>query len=185
MALPKQIESKSKILEIDSDNNSIIKWEQFNSIKFDLQNCRNTLLDKFENLANQFAAGWKYHISNTNGIKEAWINFEDFYTEICLLSTERELLTIDGETEYHNSTRLLPAYSVMDEYRTSKQCDELLTKKVDALVSKLSPNWTIAITNISDTSKAWKEFKHYFRQICARDNNSKFFFLIFVLSLIR
>uniref|UniRef100_A0A8R1XK18 Uncharacterized protein n=1 Tax=Onchocerca volvulus TaxID=6282 RepID=A0A8R1XK18_ONCVO len=184
MTLLKQTAKKSKRSDIDSDNNdSIIKWEQFNLFGLNVQNCRKTILDKFENLANQFAAGWKYHISNTNGIKEAWINFEDFYTEICLLATERELFSVDGETKhYHrnNNSGLIPKYRIIsDEYRTSEECDELLTKKVDALASQLSPNWTTAVTNVSNMSKAWKELKHYFQQICVRDDdNSKFILLI-------
>ncbi|VDN86029.1 unnamed protein product [Brugia pahangi] len=170
-----QIGNKYKISQTDSDNNSIIKWEQFNSNELNFENCRNTLLDKFENLANQFAAGWKYHILNTNDIKEAWINFEDFYTEICSLATERELLTVNDEIESRDITGSLFTYSITDEYRTPEQCDELLTRKVDALASKLSPNWTTTITNINDTSKAWKDFKRYFQQICAQNHRSKFY----------
>ncbi|CAG9536678.1 unnamed protein product [Cercopithifilaria johnstoni] len=172
---------KSKIFKIDSNSNNIInKWGKFNSSELNFEKCRNNLLDKFENLANQFAAGWKYHISNTDGIKEAWINFEDFYSEICLLAIERQLVPpVHGEIESHDITGLLPSYTITDEYRTPEQCDELLIKNVNALASKLSPNWTSAITNISNTSKAWNEFKHYFQQICAHDRSSKFFIFSF------
>ncbi|VDO66536.1 unnamed protein product [Onchocerca flexuosa] len=173
----KKTAKKLKRSDIDSDNNdSTIKWEQFNSSELNVQNCRKTILDKFENLANQLAAGWKYHISNTDGIKEAWISFEDFYTEICLLATDRELFSVDGEIKhYHrnNNSGLIPKYrTVNDEYRTSEECDELLTEKVDALASKLSPNWTAVVTNISNTSKAWNEFKRYFQEICVRDDDN-------------
>ncbi|EFO15459.1 hypothetical protein LOAG_13051 [Loa loa] len=161
----------------DTDTNNIIKWGQFNSNELNFENCRNTLLEKFENLANQFAIGWKYHILNTNGIKEAWINFEDFFIEICLLATEQELLSDRGEIKPRDMTGSFLTYSITDEYRTPEQCDELLTKKVDALASKLSPNWTIIVTNTNRTSKVWKDFKRYFRQICARDRRCKFFFL--------
>ncbi|VBB34229.1 unnamed protein product, partial [Acanthocheilonema viteae] len=171
MTSAKRIGNKSKISEIDSDNNdnnhnhnhnnnnnnnnSIIKWGKYNSSELNLENCRNTLLDKFENFANQFAAGWKYHISNTDGIKEAWIHFEDFYTEICLLAIERGLFSVHDEIEPRDIAGLFPTYTITDEYRTPEECDELLTKKVDALASKLSPNWTNAVININDTSKAW------------------------------
>uniref|UniRef100_A0A0R3RP64 Myb_DNA-bind_3 domain-containing protein n=1 Tax=Elaeophora elaphi TaxID=1147741 RepID=A0A0R3RP64_9BILA len=186
MTSMKQIGNKSKLSEIDSsdtssnnsnddnNNNSIIRWEKFNSNELNLKNCRNTLLDKFENLANQFAAGWKYHISNTDGIKEAWISFEDFYTEMCLLAIERESLSgeiVRGEIEPRHINGLLSTYTITDEYRTPEQCDELLTKKVDALASKLSPNWTNVVANINDTSKAWKDFKSYFQQICAHGHS--------------
>ncbi|KAK0395236.1 hypothetical protein QR680_001181 [Steinernema hermaphroditum] len=45
--------------------------------------CREALLARFEKLVNQLASGWKYHISNTEGIKQAWLQFEDFYSNVC------------------------------------------------------------------------------------------------------
>uniref|UniRef100_A0A914H0D8 Uncharacterized protein n=1 Tax=Globodera rostochiensis TaxID=31243 RepID=A0A914H0D8_GLORO len=45
--------------------------------------CRQGLLNRFEELANLLAAGWKYHVANTDGVKEAWTRFEDFYEDVC------------------------------------------------------------------------------------------------------
>ncbi|TMS34936.1 hypothetical protein L596_002430 [Steinernema carpocapsae] len=45
--------------------------------------CREGLLARFEKLVNQLASGWKYHVSNTDGIKQAWFQFEEFYHNVC------------------------------------------------------------------------------------------------------
>lgn len=45
--------------------------------------CRQGLLNRFEQLADLLAAGWKYHVANTDGVKEAWTRFEDFYEDVC------------------------------------------------------------------------------------------------------
>jgi len=45
--------------------------------------CKQGLLYRFEELANQLSAGWKYHVANTDGIKDSWTKFEDFYQSIC------------------------------------------------------------------------------------------------------
>uniref|UniRef100_A0A0N5B250 Fibronectin type-III domain-containing protein n=1 Tax=Strongyloides papillosus TaxID=174720 RepID=A0A0N5B250_STREA len=38
---------------------------------------------KFDELVNQLSSGWRYHVSNTKGIKDSWLNFELFYKDIC------------------------------------------------------------------------------------------------------
>jgi hypothetical protein len=48
--------------------------------------CRQGLFTRFEDLVNQLAAGWKYHVANTDGIKEAWSRYEDFYLNVCSLT---------------------------------------------------------------------------------------------------
>ena len=45
--------------------------------------CRERLYSRFEELANQLATGWKYHVANTDGIKEAWLRFKQYYDGIC------------------------------------------------------------------------------------------------------
>ncbi|KAI1708783.1 Protein-tyrosine phosphatase [Ditylenchus destructor] len=45
--------------------------------------CKQKMLYRFEDLANQLAVGWKYHVANTEGIKEAWARFESFYNDVC------------------------------------------------------------------------------------------------------
>lgn len=178
-----KIGRKSKIFKLHSVLNDTTKWGNFNESKLNLENCQNTLLDKFEILANQFATGWKYHISNTDGIKEAWNNFENFYTEICLLAVEREIFSTINEINASTTTttKLLLNYTISDRYRTVEQCDELLAENVNELASKLSPNWKNVIRNINDnaSSKAWKDFEHYFQQICSQQYRSKFVLLFF------
>lgn len=51
--------------------------------------CRQHLLSRFEDLANQLAAGWKYHVANTDGIKESWTRFEDYSRSICSFTEGR------------------------------------------------------------------------------------------------
>lgn len=45
--------------------------------------CKQGILKHFENLVNQLSTGWKYHVANTDGIKDSWLKFEDFYTNVC------------------------------------------------------------------------------------------------------
>uniref|UniRef100_A0AC34FXS6 Uncharacterized protein n=1 Tax=Panagrolaimus sp. ES5 TaxID=591445 RepID=A0AC34FXS6_9BILA len=45
--------------------------------------CKQGILKHFENLVNQLSTGWKYHVANTDGIKDSWLKFEDFYSNVC------------------------------------------------------------------------------------------------------
>ena len=45
--------------------------------------CKQGILKHFENLVNKLAMGWKYHVANTEGIKDSWLKFEDFYSNVC------------------------------------------------------------------------------------------------------
>lgn len=166
----KQTVSDDEISGSDAaDNDSISKWERFDSNEINFERCRSNFLDKFEKLANQFAAGWKYHILNKADIREAWINFEDFYTEICSLATGQELFSV------HSTENIFTEGS-----RTSENCDKLLTKKVGKLASKLSPDWTNTLTTVNEISKAWKDFKHYFQEMCTHSHPRKFFTFFFI-----
>uniref|UniRef100_A0A915DGF8 Uncharacterized protein n=1 Tax=Ditylenchus dipsaci TaxID=166011 RepID=A0A915DGF8_9BILA len=51
--------------------------------------CKQGILNRFEELANQLAMGWKFHVSNTEGIKEAWVKFEAFYQNVCSFTEGR------------------------------------------------------------------------------------------------
>ncbi|VDN02786.1 unnamed protein product [Thelazia callipaeda] len=170
------------IFKIVSSNNDITAAEVSGSEnELNLQNCRNTLLEKFENLANQLSAGWKYHIANTDGIKEAWINFDDFYTEICsFASSDQNLPTIVNSNKTNDtgfeSYRYHHHQQQQHHYRTTQECHKLLIEKVDALTSKLSPNWTMAIESINGISLAWKNFLQYFQRICAQDHGKPYNF---------
>lgn len=45
--------------------------------------CREGLLMRFEELVNQLSSGWKYHVSNTDGIKDSWKHFEKYFQSVC------------------------------------------------------------------------------------------------------
>ncbi len=45
--------------------------------------CKQGILYRFEELANQLSVGWKYHVANDASIKDSWTKFEDFYQSIC------------------------------------------------------------------------------------------------------
>ena len=45
--------------------------------------CKEGILKRFEKLVNQLSTGWKYHVANTDGIKDAWMSFEDYYSSVC------------------------------------------------------------------------------------------------------
>ncbi|CAD5214257.1 unnamed protein product [Bursaphelenchus xylophilus] len=45
--------------------------------------CKQGILMRFEELVNQLSTGWKYHVANTEGIKDAWRQFEKFYENVC------------------------------------------------------------------------------------------------------
>ncbi|VDK29563.1 unnamed protein product [Gongylonema pulchrum] len=153
----------------DSNRNgkSAIDSSEFSGVlQSNLQNCRDTLLDKFENLANQLSAGWKYHITNTEGIREAWLSFEDFYTEICSLGNSI------NRTRGHSVNSLFSGsqYNQLDENsRTPERCQELLMEKVGAIAGKLLPNWLFAIANTEELAETWNDFERYFQQICVLD----------------
>jgi hypothetical protein len=39
---------------------------------------------RFEELVNQLSSGWKYHVANTDGIKDSWKHFEKYVSGIFL-----------------------------------------------------------------------------------------------------
>lgn len=45
--------------------------------------CREGLLMRFEELVNQLSSGWKYHVANTEGIKDSWKHFEKYFQSVC------------------------------------------------------------------------------------------------------
>uniref|UniRef100_A0A914QDU4 Uncharacterized protein n=1 Tax=Panagrolaimus davidi TaxID=227884 RepID=A0A914QDU4_9BILA len=45
--------------------------------------CKEGMVKHFDNLVSHFSSIWKHHVANTNGIKESWLKFEDFYSNIC------------------------------------------------------------------------------------------------------
>jgi hypothetical protein len=45
--------------------------------------CREGLLMRFEELVNQLSSGWKYHVANTDGIKDSWKHFEKYFQSVC------------------------------------------------------------------------------------------------------
>ncbi|KHN70744.1 hypothetical protein Tcan_16848 [Toxocara canis] len=140
--------------------------------------CRETLLDKFETLANQLAGGWKYHVSNTDRIRKARLSFEDFYTNVCSFagahnasisasSESPQQLVADPQRERlaltHPYSRRISPYL----------CQKKLVEKVDALASQLSPSWSYHISNTEGIVEAWQDFEHYFLRICTMDHGKR------------
>lgn len=91
--------SATKSFEINNNNNQKLSLNDNNiivstitsNIFYDLNNqtymsptlCKEGILFRFEELVNQLAVGWKYHVANTDGIKDAWISFENYYNNVC------------------------------------------------------------------------------------------------------
>jgi len=63
--------------EQDNDKNN------YNQEPLSPELCKYKLLLRFEDLVNKLAAGWKYHVANTEGVKESWSRFEHFYLDLC------------------------------------------------------------------------------------------------------
>uniref|UniRef100_A0A0M3HNN6 Myotubularin phosphatase domain-containing protein n=1 Tax=Ascaris lumbricoides TaxID=6252 RepID=A0A0M3HNN6_ASCLU len=136
--------------------------------------CRETLLDKFETLANQLSAGWKYHVSNTEGIRKAWLSFEDFYTNICSFagSSSPSVSSSDSPTTLpvDPQREKLALTDVQGRRISPYLCQKKLIEKVDAFVSQLSPNWSDHIANTEGIVEAWQDFERYFLRMCTIDH---------------
>uniref|UniRef100_A0A1I8B6U7 DUF632 domain-containing protein n=1 Tax=Meloidogyne hapla TaxID=6305 RepID=A0A1I8B6U7_MELHA len=73
---------------LNSDTSSSKKDEDndknnYNQEPLSPELCKYRLLGRFEDLVNRLAAGWKYHVANTEGVKESWSRFEHFYLDLC------------------------------------------------------------------------------------------------------
>lgn len=60
--------------------------EELDKLNISPHLCRLGILNRFEELMNQLAAGWKYHVANTEGIKDAWDAFEKYFNRVCTLT---------------------------------------------------------------------------------------------------
>ncbi|CAD6200067.1 unnamed protein product [Caenorhabditis auriculariae] len=45
--------------------------------------CKDGIINSLEDLLNYVASGWKYHVSNTDGVKQAWFKLDNATTRIC------------------------------------------------------------------------------------------------------
>lgn len=45
--------------------------------------CKDGIVNNLEELLNHIASGWKYHVSNTDGVKQAWSKFDNVTNKIC------------------------------------------------------------------------------------------------------
>ncbi|CAD5209066.1 unnamed protein product [Bursaphelenchus okinawaensis] len=45
--------------------------------------CKHGILTRFEELVNLLSTGWKYHVANTDGIKDEWSRFEKATEHVC------------------------------------------------------------------------------------------------------
>ncbi|KHJ98251.1 Protein-tyrosine phosphatase [Oesophagostomum dentatum] len=49
--------------------------------------CKDGIINNLEGLLNYIASGWKYHVSNTDGVKQAWSKFDNVTNKICSFMT--------------------------------------------------------------------------------------------------
>ncbi|VDM51366.1 unnamed protein product [Toxocara canis] len=54
--------------------------------------CQKKLVEKVDALASQLSPSWSYHISNTEGIVEAWQDFEHYFLRMCTMDHGKRLL---------------------------------------------------------------------------------------------
>uniref|UniRef100_A0A914L4N7 Uncharacterized protein n=1 Tax=Meloidogyne incognita TaxID=6306 RepID=A0A914L4N7_MELIC len=76
---PKNSTSSLKNTKNEQENDK----NNYNQEPLSPELCKYKLLLRFEDLVNKLAAGWKYHVANTEGVKESWSRFEHFYLDLC------------------------------------------------------------------------------------------------------
>lgn len=45
--------------------------------------CKYGIINNLEALLNKVASGWKYHVSNTDNVKDAWFRLDNATSRIC------------------------------------------------------------------------------------------------------
>ncbi|MFH4980928.1 hypothetical protein AB6A40_007637 [Gnathostoma spinigerum] len=130
--------------------------------------CQEELLNRFEILSNKIAAGWKYHVSNTPGITEAWFKFQDFYMAICSGGTHKFGNSTDT-TPSAGSTLHPSDSSAKHERLSPEECQKRLFQMIGALYSPLSANWRYQITHAPEIAEAWQNFEYFFVKTCSFD----------------
>lgn len=45
--------------------------------------CKDGIVNNLAELLNYIASGWRYHVSNTDGVKQAWSKFDNVTNKIC------------------------------------------------------------------------------------------------------
>ena len=74
----------------DGDGNEIAmnSDSEEESLRLDNSNlsptiCKEGIENPLEELLNNVASGWKYHVSNTDPVKQAWLKLDNATTIIC------------------------------------------------------------------------------------------------------
>ncbi|KJH51944.1 Protein-tyrosine phosphatase [Dictyocaulus viviparus] len=62
--------------------------------------CKDGIISNLEGLLNYIASGWKYHISNTDGVKQAWSKFDNVTNKICSFMAGRSQILFDHYGAY-------------------------------------------------------------------------------------
>ena len=131
--------------------------------------CRDVVLEKFENFSNLLITGWKYHVAKMGDIRAAWEKFENFYSEICsLANSDDKWITLNDSrrSEYANanSRRIV-------EDRCKSVFDERVNEFFDYFVT--GGNWREHAEENDEIKEAWQEFENYFTMLCST-NHCKF-----------
>ncbi|CAJ0587081.1 unnamed protein product, partial [Mesorhabditis spiculigera] len=91
--------------------------------------CKNRMLEDVEAVLDKLSAGWKYHVSNTEQIREAWAQFDEYSTFICRQMTAEE-----------TSTRILSETTAdMEEADTAAIFSAILHKTPGTSQLRLTP----------------------------------------------
>lgn len=129
--------------------------------------CREIFLDKFEKFANLIATGWKYHVANTDGIREAWSSFENLYMEVCSLATVGQhhvpMSSADGFERFGTPGLLDPRTGRISE----EFCEKIFMERLEVFMTQFSSEWKTLISHHEGIKEAWQEFQHFFMQICS------------------
>ncbi|CAB3404168.1 unnamed protein product [Caenorhabditis bovis] len=103
--------AKDEALEDDYDEETTTTTEATTTTEdpFGVQlspiSCKDGIINSLEDLLNYVASGWKYHVSNTDGVRQAWLKLDNATTRICSHMTDAHLSEIIIEPS-HNSNDL-------------------------------------------------------------------------------
>lgn len=75
----KKFESSSETEETTTEKPTIDPFGE----NISMISCKDGIINSLEDLLNYVASGWKYHVSNTDGVKQAWFKLDNATSRIC------------------------------------------------------------------------------------------------------